>query len=160
MAGVDILKKNKWLGYSLGLAVLLLAAFFLNKFWGPKQNITTTNQGGVTVQREVLPAGKKPSIFPEDLPLEADAEIIQNENVGINGIRQGRMQFITKKTAAENFDIYKNYLTNNQWEIVSTADTEGFKSITARKGYYTFSGIFETNSLTLKNNVNLAIENR
>lgn len=76
---------------------------------------------------------KLPEGFPADFPMEKDAQIVSNYNSTKDGTTQSTREFISKKTLAENYKLYSDYLTKNGWNILNKSDTQALKSLYAKK---------------------------
>lgn len=115
-------------------AGLVLAGLVVFGIWSLK-NKPTDNQNQ-QVQVEVKPVDKNqlPTRFPSDFPIESGAEIKSNYNAENETSIQATRLFVSKKTAAENFKLYSDYLKNNGWNIITTLDQEALKVIAASKG--------------------------
>ena len=76
-----------------------------------------------------------PTPSPASIPIEQGAEILQNEStVNKNGNSSAVLEFISKKTLAENFVFYKNGLISAGWEVLNAIDGQDQKIIEAQKG--------------------------
>jgi hypothetical protein len=60
---------------------------------------------------------KLPDGFPKDIPLEKNAEILQNYNADLEGRVQATRSFLSKENIQKNFQFYYNYLNSqkNGW---------------------------------------------
>lgn len=117
----------------LSLGGLLFA--FLRK---DNQQNTILQKRELPKQAEItnLPRDQKPSFFPEGVPIESGAEIVQNfDAINTRNEKQGTRDFFSKKTIEENFVFYKNYFTTDGWTIISEQEkTEVGWLIFAEKG--------------------------
>ena len=96
------------------IALVGLALFFTLK------NGPGTNNGSQTT---IIPVdnGKVPDYFPA-IPISSDVKIVNNYNAtSPDGRVQATRTFENRKSVAENFDFYKNYLTapQNGWTLLS-----------------------------------------
>ena len=80
------------------------------------------------VDHSILPQG-----LPADIPLEIDAGILQNEIITSTEGKgeQYVRKFVSQKSIAENFQIYQEYLKNNDWVVQSTINEENLKALIA-----------------------------
>lgn len=84
----------------------------------------------VNVEKTNVDFAKLPEKFPSNIPLEADAKILQNYNsVTPEGQFQATRQFETKKSLAENYAFYTDFLKKNGWEIKATTDDATYKMV-------------------------------
>lgn len=99
-------------------------------------------------------------LLPINLPLEKDAQVLQSSQViDKEGTEQINYQFVTQKTLAENFNLYKNYLVNNGWKIQNTLNNQDLKSISATKETEkkTINITVSKNTLTGENIVDISL---
>jgi hypothetical protein len=93
----------------------------------PKNPTPTFNQ---TVRNGLALVG-----FPTDIPVEAGAIITKNSSTTSSaGQILAIYEFISKKTVADNFMLYKNSLPPNRWAISIALDSTIKKIINATKG--------------------------
>lgn len=84
------------------------------------------------VDKSTLPQG-----FPVDVPLETGAAITYNyDTVNLAGQHQASREFISKKSADDNFTFYQKTLKDNGWVITSAVNdtARNQKIIFATKG--------------------------
>jgi hypothetical protein len=86
-----------------------------------------------------LPAGQSVVFWPANLPLEAGATMLQNYQQDVEAKQQGTKQFLSQKTLTENFELYKKYLSDNNWQVSATIDQAGIKYLSAQKDNIFFS---------------------
>ena len=87
------------------------------------------------VAKQDVDAAKLPDRFPNSLPLEPGAMVLQNYNAtAASGMYQATRTFVTSKTLAENFRVYDDYLKKNDWTIVNSINRDNFKVLSATKG--------------------------
>jgi hypothetical protein len=103
----------------------------------PKSKVepTATSDFSTSIPESIkqIPPEKLPSFFPLKIPLEKNAKVLQNYSQIIGNKEQSTRQFISQKSIAENFRIYKDYLQKNSWTIVNTLDQPEIKSLSAKK---------------------------
>lgn len=75
-----------------------------------------------------------PSGFPSDIPIENEARLEQSYSKDYQEAgKQLTVVFASKKSVAENQNIYTDYLINNQWAIHSNSADEKLVSFYAQK---------------------------
>jgi len=101
------------------VAIIIVAGVF----WFLKLRIDNGNQEAQPTpvnKIENFDTDEKPSQFPADLPMESGAKIISNYNAtSPEGRLQATQVFESSQSVADNFDLYKSYLSKNGWEILS-----------------------------------------
>ncbi len=124
---------NKALYILLGvlvLAVIVWVALSRNgaKAPEPKGQTGQTQQKPAKEQPKAVPVtsvpkDKLPEQFPSGITLEAGAEVTLNYNATNSaGNFQASREFISKKSASENFALYQKILKNDGWTITSTQE--------------------------------------
>ncbi len=84
----------------------------------------------VNVEKTDVEISKLPEKFPSNIPLEEGAEVIQNYNSETpEGQFQATRQFETKKSLAENYALYTDFMKKNGWEIKATTDDPTYKMV-------------------------------
>lgn len=79
-----------------------------------------------------------PSLFPQDIPIEAGAEVVENSRVfAEGGMKQATRTFESKKTMTNNYNLYLSYLQNNDWVVVNQKNDTEQKLLRGKKGYQT-----------------------
>lgn len=82
---------------------------------------TAAGQPGQSMERVQIadvPVEKLPEGFPADVPLESGAEVTLNfQGTNANGEYQASREFVSKKSAEENFEYYQSVLKRNGWTI-------------------------------------------
>lgn len=118
------------------LAVVVAAVWFLKKQRVPPPGSEPAKQTTPAVIREALPQEQLPKNFPADFPLipAEKTEIVQNDNVTVEGKQQGRRQFVSDKTLEENYQLYKDYMQKTAWLILSDINEPDYKSLIGRQG--------------------------
>ncbi len=113
------------------ISVLALVAGFAVWYWffarGSDQAITTDFREGekTSVEISTVPSDRLPERFPTDIPLEPNAEVNLNFNaVNLDGKFQSSREFVSAKSAEENFIFYQAALKNNNWQI-----TQAFEDV-------------------------------
>ena len=107
----------------------------LDKFANQKDSFVT-KPNLLPVPKEVIQVkpGQWPAILPSGIFLEPDAQILQLfYSVPSEKTKQATLQYITKKSLEENFQLYQKYLKDKGWEILSTVDQPYNKSLSAKK---------------------------
>lgn len=83
---------------------------------------------------QVVDSQLTPEGFPSDIPLEPDVAIIQNySTVNLNGDVIAVREWVSARTAANNFNIFKNSLTANNWSILDAVSASLQDVIDARQ---------------------------
>lgn len=122
--------------YLVIILVIILLGILIGKFWFRRAEPGKTNQTE-KITRVQVSEQQLPERFPTNFPLEPQAQIVQNENVKIDNagelVLQGRRQYVSAKSLAENLSLYKQYLKDNNWGIVSLTDQPEFKAVVGRK---------------------------
>jgi hypothetical protein len=108
------------------LLILFTAALFLSyqNFSKNKQNqLNNQTSKQKTVDITNVDKNKLPERFPQDIPIEANAEITLNYNViNLNHKFQSTREFISTKTQEENFQFYQKVLKEKGWNITQTIE--------------------------------------
>ncbi len=134
-------KPLKWFLYIFaGAVTVAVLAIILAKFMpSPKEEVKPQpheeKKPALEVNKKDLPKENLPGIFPQDIPIESGAGITQNFTVNTpDGRTQFTRGFITKKTLAENYKIYSDYLNKNSWKITASIDQPAIKVLSATNG--------------------------
>ena len=124
-------KKTIWI--FLSLVVLAIVTLVISTVM--KLNKKPTDKvAEIKVETKDVDPKDLPEKFPKELPLEAGATVLVNNNITSDiGHFSGTRRFKSKKSLSENFDLYKNFFEKNGWEILNTVDTENLKIINAKK---------------------------
>ena len=145
--------------------LIIILAVVVAAVWALKQRVPSPSpkpaeQKTTAVAREALPQEQLPKNFPADFPMISAqrTEILQNDNVIVEGKQQGRRQFVSDKTLEENHQLYKDYMQKTAWQIVSDVNELEFKSLIGRRGNLVLSVSISKNSETGKIIVNAAVE--
>lgn len=116
--------------------VIVLAVIVAVKLWSQKFVQPNKYQSGKITRTQVAESNL-PDKYPTNFPAEDKVQVVQNENVKIDNageqILQGRRQFISEKSLAENLGLYQQYLKDNQWGIISVIDESDIKAVVGRK---------------------------
>ncbi len=116
--------------------VIILVVIVVVKFWPQKFGPPIKNKNEKITRTQVADSNL-PDKYPTNFPVEEKAQVVQNENVKIDNageqILQGRRQFISEKSLAENLGLYQQYLKDNQWGIISVVDEPESKAVVGRK---------------------------
>ena len=78
------------------------------------------------------PEAKLPDGFIKGFPLETNAKILVNQSAQTAAGLQSTRVFVSQNSLAANYKIYSDYLKKNNWKILTSVDTETFKSISAK----------------------------
>ena len=81
-----------------------------------------------------VPTGELPAGIPANIPLEENALIVQNDVITApaeSGQTQYTRKFVSNKSLDENYEIYKEFIAANNWEVVSVTDEATLKSLIA-----------------------------
>ncbi len=114
-----------------------------------------TIKNGLIVQE--VDKNQVPAKFPSDVPIESDAQILQNFNaITDDGRFQATRVFRTKKSLADNLSIYKNFLTESGFKVESTVNTPTYKMVTGTKGNTTIQASIDENSQSHAKTVNIS----
>lgn len=121
---------------AFGILLLVLAGvlfIFADKIFPTPQEISRSEDTGPKYDITQAPAGELPNQFPKDFPLEAGAIVDNGYNVAEPTNTQATAHFESKKSLAESFKIYSDYLSKaNGWTVLTTLDTPTVKSISAQ----------------------------
>jgi hypothetical protein len=147
---------NKKIIYSFIILIVILAGVGL--MYGKVKRGQNVLEEKNIVERQVLPNEQLPGEFPKDFPLESGAQIMQNQNVTVAGKTQGRRQFVSAKSLDENYQIYKNYMKQTGWEIISDVNEATLKSLIGRQGNQILTVSIGKNSTSGQVIVNAAVE--
>lgn len=81
---------------------------------------------------------KLPSLFPLDIPIQEGSEILENSMLtSIDGDLQANRKFESKLSASENYKLYLNYLTSNDWKVVTQDNGSAQKLLRGKNNYQT-----------------------
>lgn len=134
------------------LAVVGYLAFkFYNKEAPPASPVEKPEFSVLPVPVETLP-----DKFPANFPLEKNVPVNTNYNAQTDGAFQSTRQFVSKKTLAQNYSLYTDYLKNNGWTIETTLDQEAVKSIFASKGGTSVTVTMSHNESVAENTVDIS----
>jgi hypothetical protein len=99
-----------------------------------------------------------PQKFPKDVPLEKGAPLTQDYNATTNDGRfQATVEFVTAKSLADNYDLYKSYMNKSGWKIVvDNNGTNGLKVLAGDKSGAQLQVTMGTNSVTNQNTVSIS----
>src|SRR3989344_1887054 len=119
------------------LCLVGVAVIFLFYRSSPKQVSPTPSQKveQIPPETEYLPSTTLPPELPTNLPMEKDVPLVRNEIVKVDGgkeIQNVRMYY-SQKTVTQNFDIYKKYLTDNNWKILLEQSDSNLATLLAEK---------------------------
>lgn len=130
----EAIKKNL-VSLIMLVAAALAIALIVSIFVGDEGQDAGAQLPDISIGKIVDVEGDKlPDKFPADIPLEAEAPILQNYNLTAeNGDFQATRVFETKKTLSENFALYSTYLKNGQWTLNSSSDEPKLKVLSASR---------------------------
>ena len=86
------------------------------------------------IVKEEVDTKNLPEALPSDLPLEAEAEVKENSVVSSPdkpGVTQYTRKYTSQKSLDENYEIYKDYLQKNGWNILTSIEEDGLRSLIA-----------------------------
>ena len=128
--------------FVIGATVLLLI-FYSNK--GSRQ--VDTKESKVDV--EYVAQNTLPHELPTDLPIEGGAVLVRNEIIKVKNSTEVQYvrTYYSNKTVGANFDIYKKYLTQNDWDIALEQRESALAILIADK-----AGKLGTMSVTISEN--------
>jgi len=136
------------------LCAVGVAIIFLFYRSSPKQVSPTPPKEveQIPSETEYLGSTTLPPELPTNLPMEKDVPLVRNEIIKVDGgkeIQNVRMYY-SKKTVKQNFDIYKKYLTDNDWKIIFQQSDSNMATLLAEKAgnLGTFSISISKNSIT------------
>lgn len=99
---------------------------------------------------------QNPSNFPTNIPIEEGAKIVQNYNATTpTGLFSATRVFETNKSLADNYQLYKQFMESNGWEITSSVDQTNFKMLFSRKKGEELRVTMSTNSKYETKTVNI-----
>lgn len=150
-------KPSKNIFIILGAVVVLATLLFLGiKYFFNEKEVIVPVEEKPEVTISPVEAQNLPEKFPANFPLEKDVPINANYNAEASGSFQSTRQFISKKTLAENYKLYTDYLKKDGWTITATLDTEDVKSIFAQKGRVSITITMNKNSMSGENTVDIS----
>lgn len=101
------------------------------------------------ITRTEVPADQVPEGFPSEVPIEAGAKITQNFEADLSsGSHQSTRAFESKKTVAQNYALYTDFLTKNGWAITAKSESADLSSIFAEKNDSQLAVNISRNKLT------------
>jgi len=113
------------------LIIIILLILFTATLFLSYQNLSKNKQNELnnqtpkqkTVDITNVDKNKLPERFPQDIPIEANAEITLNYNaINLNNKFQSTREFISAKTQEENFQFYQKVLKEKGWNITQTIE--------------------------------------
>lgn len=121
---------------------------------------TKSNRSLGPIIKTEIDRNQAPTGFPKELPIESGAVIVQNyEAQAPTGQHQATRVFESKKTVAQNYKLYLDYLTKNGWQIKAKTESPALSSIFAVKadGFLTIN--ISKNAITNSVTVDLSLVN-
>ena len=159
-------KSKLWMGIAAVVIILVLAWLAFShsskpQSGNPAQNpkATSTQPSAIVplkVTRTDVPPAQAPTGFPTDIPIEKNAQIIQNYNATANGLIQATRTFITKQTLADNFTLYSNYLKNSGRTVTNSLDLSTDKGLAATRNNSNLQITISQNTITKVNTVDIS----
>lgn len=129
---------TKWfLGLFVGVVILVFSVWYIYVIFLPSRK---TPDLGINVNPKPTPAFTKtdlpenslPDDMPRNLPFEEGAVVLQNYSVTTTDSRkQSTRSYLSKKSLAQNYKIYSDYLKANQWKVVASLDQPKLKILSA-----------------------------
>lgn len=105
------LKQKNFIYFAL-VALCLTGLGFYKYFRNSPARVVLPDNSGKMEERPV------PDGYFGDLPVQGDARVIKNYQSDIfGGGKQTVRIFVSKKNLVENYNLYKNFFTQNGWEI-------------------------------------------
>ncbi len=138
----------------VGLIVLAFLGFRYYKDLNKEQALPPLEEPKVVVDQ--VDSTQLPDRFPANFPLEKNVPINANYTAQAEGAFQSTRQFISKKTLAENYKLYSDYLKKDGWKIEATLDQEMVKSIFATKGRASVTVTMAQNTTTSESTVDIS----
>lgn len=103
------------------IAIIAIGFYFYDLAKHRQSNSEQTNQPLFSVDKKDLIQAAIPKGFPQDLPVESGAEVLQNYEATTNdGRTQSTRITATKKTLTEAVKIYSDFFTKSGWKTIST----------------------------------------
>ncbi len=147
---------KKWLAIAILVVVAAAAWFLLVKIDKKNSSKNVKTAPIVKTTKTDVDFSRAPEKFPAEIPIEKDANITQNYNATTtNGIFQATRVFESSKASADNFSIYKDFMTKNGWQITSTIDKPNLKSLVGTKGAETLLVNITENTVNHKKTVSI-----
>ncbi len=162
------MNKNKYVVYGviIALLVIVLVGLLVYKNNGKLSSVNTASS---TPQDKTVPLPKEvgvqnfnstqlPPNFPKNMPMEAKAEILQNQSVKdpVSGKIQAYVLFATKSTIDQNSAIYTQYIKDNGWTITGVIDQDKYRIINAKKDNLMLSILLDYKTDSTKNQVGIS----
>ena len=116
------------------LAVLSTGVILLSVFSYYKKHPTTIVskvEGKKYIKSEFK--NSTPSDFIKEIPLPKDVSFEQSYGLQYESAKQLTVVFATTKTRKENFELYKNFLSNNKWTVKNNIESKSISSMYAVK---------------------------
>jgi hypothetical protein len=123
----------------------------------PIQRQAPTTAAATSSDIVQVPGNQMPIGIPTDMPMDANAQILQNFQTNYPNTQQQESvrEYVTSKTLAQAYADYTNYFQKNGWTIGSTLDLPTTKLISAKQGFVSISITIGTNSVLNENTVNI-----
>jgi hypothetical protein len=78
-------------------------------------------------------ADRFPTDFPSDIPIEKDVKFTQSYSLDYPGQKQLSIVFPSTKTVKENYDLYKDFLEKQGWNISNKGENTNLSFLYATK---------------------------
>lgn len=138
-SGVTMDQAFKLLVLVAALFALLYVALLLaneSKKRTADQSAVTQPESDLPYQKVMVTDSQLPPLFPADIPLEADVEILENSSLTADdGDLQANRRFESRLSASENYSKYLGYMQQNNWDISVQNNGTSQKLLRATKGY-------------------------
>ncbi len=161
------MNKNKYITFGVLSAILVVVLVVLlvlkhtgklgsNKGVPVKQDKSMPLPAEVGVQN--FNSSQLPPNFPQDMPMEAKAEILQNQSVKdpVSGKTQAYVLFVTKATLDQNSSTYTKYMTANGWTVTGVIDQDKYRVINAKKDNLVLSVLLDYKTAAPQNQVGIS----
>ncbi|MBL8030204.1 MAG: hypothetical protein JNN11_03075 [Candidatus Doudnabacteria bacterium] len=144
----------------LTLIVLLLALGGVILWYTklPKKEVKAPEVKETTLEQPLpkpVEHSKLPEKFIAGFLLEENVTVTDNYNSETDKIFQATRQYVSKKSLAENYKLFENYLNSNSWKIVSRAQNEQYRILSAEKDGTMVTVSMTANALEKQNIVDI-----
>jgi len=136
--------KQKFIFIIVLVLIFSIGLFYFGKKIFVNKNYQNNNQGNnqeVDINKEFgvknfelnSPFGQIPFSFN---PAKINAIPINNYSHDLGDKEQFTYRFLSNKSLDENFNIYKNLILNDNWQIINTVNEDNYKAFFAKKNNY------------------------
>ncbi len=119
------------------LAVIILALVIILAVVKSRKNNDSGNENANTpapVTKTEVPKNQLPNKFPDNIPIESGAEVVDNYNASTtDGRYQATRTFVTEGSLAGNLKLYSDYLKDNGWTTQAVVDQSTYKMVVGMK---------------------------